>query len=117
MLKIGLPAALLAAGTAWAEPPLACDGYEPDWFLTLAGPVVQLRNPGTTNFEITTTNIAKGHKWPRSYNLTSETQTAVVLVNETSCSLNGTHWPLTVHMLLQHGPTTTLLTGCCSVAE
>ena len=117
MLKRTTTAVLLATSAVQAEPPLACEGYEPDWFLTLAGPVAQLRYLRKTDFDIPQSTTAEGRDWPRAYTLIAEFDTAIVVINETACILGDQTWPITAHVLTQRGQTPILLTGCCTVAE
>ena len=116
--------ALCGASSAWALPPLACEGRDPNWVMTLAGPVAQLRHPDqtTVNFQVTHTEIAQGrHIWPQIQTLQSEHISGYVLINETSCVLGPSRWPITVHALYPQGlsgdASQVLLTGCCTVAE
>lgn len=110
--------ALATATAALAEPPLSCEGHDPDWFLTLAGPESQLHyDKRKTDFKVPQSNVAEGHDWPRAYTLVSDFDTAIVVVNEASCHLGNTSWPITAHILTQRGQTPILLTGCCTVAE
>ncbi|MDO6798223.1 hypothetical protein [Shimia thalassica] len=108
----------LAASAAQAEPPLACEGHDPEWYLTLAGPVAQFRfHKRKTDFDIPHSTVAQGRDWPRAYTLISSFDTAIVVTNETACSLGDTNWPISVHVLTQRDTTPILLTGCCTVAE
>lgn len=110
--------ATITATAASAEPPLSCEGNEPDWFLTLAGPEAQFRyDKRKTGFKIPQSNAAEGHDWPRAYTLVSDFDTAIVLINEATCMLGNTSWPNAAHILTQRGQTPILLTGCCTVAE
>ena len=43
----------------------------------------------------------------------AEFDTAIVVVNEATCDLEGRPWPLTANILTQRGQTPILLTGCC----
>ncbi|SHJ24856.1 hypothetical protein SAMN05444000_106128 [Shimia gijangensis] len=115
MLALGL---IAVSNSAFAAPPLTCEGYEPDWFLTLTETQAQIRFGRKTDFEIPQSNIAEGQEnWPRAYTLIADFDTAIVLVNEVSCALAGREWPITAHVLTQRGQTPILLTGCCTVAE
>ncbi|MEQ9693346.1 hypothetical protein [Shimia sp. SDUM112013] len=117
MLKRLSAALLLAATAAQAEPPFTCDGADPDWHLTLAGPMAQLRYLRNTDFEIPQSTRAEGRDWPRAYTLVSEFDTAIIILNEARCTVSGAQWPITAHVLTQRGTTPILLTGCCTVAE
>ena len=109
---------LSTATIAMAEPPLSCEGHDPDWFLTLAGPESQFRyDKRKTDFKIPQSNVAEGHDWPRAFTLVADFDTAIVLIDEATCLLNETSWPITAHVLTQRGQTPILLTGCCTVAE
>ena len=117
MLKRICTAALLAGKAAQADLPYACEGSDPDWFLTLAGPVATFDYLRKNTFDIPQTNTAEGRDWPRAYTLIAEFDTAIVLIDEKTCELNGRPWPITAHVLTQRGQTPILLTGCCTVAE
>lgn len=101
-----------------AEPPLACEGYDPDWYLTLAGPDAQFTYGGRKlDVEVPQSSIAEGHDWPRAYTLLANSDTAIVVINQTSCTSGNRQWPVTAHILTQRGQSPILLTGCCTVAE
>lgn len=117
MLRAALVAFTALAGSAQADPPLACEGYDPDWFLTLAGPVAQLRYLRKTDFEIPQHSVAEGKDWPRAYTLVAEFDTAIVLIDKDDCKLGDQTWPIKAHVLTQRGQTPILLSGCCTVAE
>ncbi|WP_127112203.1 hypothetical protein [Shimia sediminis] len=117
MLKRICTAALLAGTSAQADPPFVCQGHDPDWYLTLAGPVAQFDYLRKNTFDIPQTNTAEGRDWPRAYTLIAEFDTAIVLFDEAVCDLEGRPWPITAHILTQRGQTPILLTGCCTVAE
>lgn len=119
MRIIQLALGLMFFGTvALSEPPLTCDGHDPDWSLTIAGPVAQMRSDRKTDFTIPQSSVAEGKtEWPRAYTLISDFDTAIVLVNEARCTTDYGEWPITAHILTQRGQTPILLTGCCTVAE
>ena len=117
MLKRICAATLILGTVAQAEPPLSCEGIDPDWYLTLAGTTATLDYLRKNTFDIPQTNAAEGRDWPRAYTLIAEFDTAIVLVNEATCDLDGRPWPLTANILTQRGQTPILLTGCCTVAE
>lgn len=117
MLNHLIPVLALIATTAVAEPPLTCEGHDPDWFLTLAGPEAQFTFQRKNSFDIPQSSVAEGRNWPRAYTLIAEFDTAIVVVNEVQCDLEGRTWPITAHVLTQRGQHPILLTGCCTVAE
>ncbi|WP_204114372.1 hypothetical protein [Shimia biformata] len=101
-----------------ADLPLACEGSNPDWYLTYAGPVAVLDFGRKTQFDIPQRSVAEGRAdWPRAYTLIAEADTAILLVDEVACETPHGRFPIRAHVLTQRGQTPILLTGCCTVAE
>ena len=111
----------LCCGAAMAEaelPPLACEGAAPDWTLTLAGPVAQLTIEQPIDMTVPQSSVAEGADWPRALTLVGDRDTAIVILDEETCSTAQVKdFPIEAHILTQRGTTPILLTGCCTVAE
>lgn len=108
-------AALIAAGSALGEPALTCLGSAPDWRLELDSEEARFEYLRSTEMTVPQSSRAEGRDWPRAYTLIAEFDTAILLADQTACSLNQAPYPITAHVLTQRGQTPILLTGCCRI--
>lgn len=103
-----------------AEPldfPLACEGSDPDWYLSTGGTVATFDFGRRGTFDIRQSSHAEGRDWPRAYTLIAEFDTAILVLDEGTCQTAHGSFPIRAHVLTQRGETPILLTGCCTVAE
>lgn len=104
-------------------PPLTCEGRGPEWKLDiLSDDLARFQFAGRdTQFDIPQKSRAEGEggprNWPQAFTLVARNDTAILVLNEESCTLENDRFPLSLHVLTQRGTTPILLTGCCAVAE
>jgi len=109
----------LAATMAHADPPLICDGVMPEWQLDLLSDNdARFQFAGRDQrFTIPQSTRAEGRDWPRAMTLVSRNDTAILVLDETTCTVGDDTYPMRLDILTQRGETPILLTGCCMVAE
>lgn len=115
--------ALVFAGSVQAAaaqdlPPLACEGREGNWTLTIAGPAAQLTLGDVFELQVAQETRPENSPWPIVQTLVGNRQTAISLVTERLCSSRFvTSYPFEITLLTQRGETPLVLTGCCTAAE
>lgn len=120
MVRIIATALVLAAtpGLSDTLPPLACEGDGPDWTMTLAGDMAKFSLSDAKSFSIPQRSVAENRDWPKALTLIADRETAIVILNETTCSSDFvTNFPIEAFVLTQRAETPVILRGCCTVAE
>lgn len=95
-----------------------CDGDQPDWTLTISGDDAQFSLSPDTAFRVPQRTNAEGREWPKALTLISERDTAIVILNESTCSsATMTGLPIEAFVLTQKGETPVILRGCCTQGD
>lgn len=101
-----------------ALPPLACEGNDPDWQLSLHSGAQFTYNGATTDMTIPQRTQAENAPFPKALTLLGGRNTAIVILNEHQCdSAYVTAFPIEANILTQKGEVPVILRGCCTVAE
>lgn len=117
VLAIGLLCAATASDAA-EPPPLLCGGAEPFWNLTIEDDRAAFstpERPDAVTFDIRLRTRAEGRDWPRAFTLIGRGDTAVIVLDQRSCSDTVTDraYPYAGTLLTQRGTEPILLSGCC----
>ncbi|MEP5760555.1 MAG: hypothetical protein ABJ327_14820 [Litoreibacter sp.] len=87
----------------------------PDWTLEIDGDAALFTNPDPLDMTIPQRSTAQGREWPQAFTLIGGRDTAIVIMNERTCSTRTTtNYALEVHVLTQDGEEPVILTGCCT---
>lgn len=116
-----LAIAATGATAASALPPLACETQGAALVLTLAGDMAQTRT-GDSATLFALTRLPQEHiGWPHAWQLTNDLTTHSVVVDELTCTVDDSIFPLRFYLLTQDPNPThkspALLHGCCTIAE
>jgi len=110
--------AVLVATAAQAQPPMTCEGGNPDWTLSVTADSAQFSFSEAKSFDIPQRTQANERDWPKALTLITEHETAIVILNEAQCSNETvTDYPIEAFILTQRAQTPVILRGCCTVAE
>ncbi|MDE2914602.1 MAG: hypothetical protein OXL68_16935 [Paracoccaceae bacterium] len=112
---IGGACATIASGspalpeTRW----ISCSGVRPGWQLTIDGDTAEFRYRSVTTFQIPLTTPATGRDWPQALTLVGRDATAIVILSERQCQIDGLDRTFSADVLTQDGNVAIMLTGCC----
>ena len=109
-----LIAALACASPLYATDSWQCIGDAPDWRLDFDTAQARFVFPAPTEMEVVQHSAAEGRDWPRAFTLIGARDTAIVVLEDQTCTTSGGPQPLQIHVLTQRGQTPILLTGCCA---
>ena len=99
-------------------PPLACEGNDPDWQLSLNSDTAQFVFRDTIQMTIPQRTQPETAPFPKALTLLGPRETAIVLLNKRLCDTDHvTAFPFEANILTQKGETPVILRGCCTIAE
>lgn len=94
----------------------SCVGVDPAWTLALSQDTARFDYIGAAEMTIPQVSRAEGRTWPLAMTLISAdySSTAIVLLHDRSCSIDGESHPVEAQVLTQRQDLPVLLTGCCA---
>ncbi len=110
--------AAVFGGLLMAEetPRLICFGSDPDWKLGLTADQADFSYKRAVRFDIPHQAQAENRDWPRALTLLAQTDTAILLLDQDICTVDGQTYAISADVLTQDGSAAILLTGCCKKA-
>ena len=109
---------LASAQPLAAQEDLQCFGVLPGWSLSVTGGQSILTTDRNIAMEVMDETHAEGDRdWPRALTLVGRDDTAILVLDQEQCQLNGRAYPLQSLGLTQYGTVPILLTGCCGTAN
>lgn len=113
-LTTTMVALLSSASVAIGGPvSLTCAGFSPDWTLLIDNDTATLTRAKETTFDIPHFTRAQGRDWPLALSLIADFDTAIAVIDKTTCSQNNDGHLYSVDILTQQSGNAILLTGCC----
>lgn len=94
-------------------PPLACQGFEPDWTLYVEGATAQFEFQRQSDLTVMLDTPAQGDADVRALTLIGRGDSVILIVEPARCETGDTTGPMSARILTQRGETPLLLTGCC----
>lgn len=111
--KLGVVLALCTTPSL-AEVQYSCAGSNPDWTMEITGDTATFSFVEAGILDIPQHTTAKDRDWPKALTLLGGRDTAIVILNERSCSTPEiTNYPIEANILTQKAETPVILNGCC----